>query len=78
MGVTHTTLFKNNQTQAVRLPKSVALDDDVKEVVIIALGKSRVISPAAQAWDDWFEASGVSSDFMNERDQEPDQHREAL
>ncbi|AHF01378.1 antitoxin [Thiomicrospira aerophila AL3] len=73
-----TTVFKNNQSQAVRLPKSVALDEGVKQVVITALGKTRIISPLEQSWDDWFDSKGVSEDFMSEREQEPDQTREAL
>ena len=31
-----TTLFKSNRSQAVRLPKAVALPDDVKQVEIVA------------------------------------------
>ncbi|MFA6699318.1 MAG: type II toxin-antitoxin system VapB family antitoxin [Thiomicrospira sp.] len=73
-----TTIFKNNQSQAVRLPKSVALDESIKQVVITAIGKTRVITPLEQSWDDWFDSEGVSDDFMNERQQEPDQIRETL
>ncbi|WFE69812.1 type II toxin-antitoxin system VapB family antitoxin [Thiomicrospira sp. R3] len=73
-----TTVFKNNQSQAVRLPKSVALDESIKQVVITAIGKARIITPLEQSWDDWFDAKGVSDDFMNEREQEPDQVRESL
>ena len=39
-----TTVFKNNQSQAVRLPKSVALDESIKQVVITAIGKIRIIT----------------------------------
>ncbi|MBE0471499.1 MAG: hypothetical protein IBX55_18560 [Methyloprofundus sp.] len=35
--------------------------------------KSRIITPAEQSWDDWFDLEGVSDDFMSERQQEPDQ-----
>jgi antitoxin VapB len=73
-----TTVFKNNQSQAVRLPKSVALDESIKQVVITAIGKTRIITPLEQSWDDWFDAKGVSDDFMNERAQESDQVRESL
>lgn len=73
-----TTVFKNNQSQAVRLPKAVELDADIKQVVITAIGKTRIITPLENTWDDWFAASGVSDDFMNERAQEADQSREAL
>lgn len=34
-----TTVFLSNRSQAVSLPKAVALPDDVKHVEIIAVGK---------------------------------------
>lgn len=69
-------VFKNNKSQAVRLPKPVSLPDTVKEVDIIRLGRSRLITPAGEAWDSWFEGEGVTDDFMNERDQAGGQERE--
>jgi antitoxin VapB len=67
---TTTKLFKNNQTQAVRLPKDVAFPDNVTEVEIIKVGNSRVICPAGQRWESYFaRTSRVSDDFMTERDQ---------
>ena len=69
-------VFKNNKSQAVRLPKPVSLPDTVKEVDIIRLGRSRLITPAGEAWDSWFEGEGVTDDFMNERDQIGEQERE--
>ena len=69
-------VFKNNKSQAVRLPKPVSLPDTVKEVDIIRLGRSRLITPAGEAWDSWFEGEGVTDDFMNERDQTGSQERE--
>jgi antitoxin VapB len=73
-----TSLFKNNQSQAVRLPKSLAYDESIKKVVITAIGKTRIISPVESSWDAWFEGQGVSDDFMNQRDQEMDQVREGF
>ncbi len=73
-----TSVFKNNQSQAVRLPKLVELDESVKKVVVTAIGKTRIITPIENTWDDWFANSGVSDDFMNERSQEPDTIRETL
>ena len=70
------TVFKNNRSQAVRLPKAVALPEGVEKVDIVAVGRSRVITPAGQAWDDWFEGPGVTSDFMARREQPPVQDRE--
>lgn len=72
------TVFKNNQSQAIRLPKAVALDEHVKQVTVIALGKTRIITPTEHAWDDWFDQANVTDDFMNLRLQEVDQVRESL
>ena len=73
-----TTVFKSNRTQAVRLPKAVAFPDDVKQVEIVALGRARLIVPAGEAWDSWFEGPGVSADFMADRQQPEDQEREGF
>ena len=62
-------LFKSNKSQAVRLPKAVAYPESVKQVDIVAIGQVRVITPAGEGWDFWFDAAGVSDDFMNERGQ---------
>jgi len=70
-----TKLFKSNKCQAVRLPKSVALPATVTMVEIVAVGNSRIITPAGKSWDQWFEAPGLSDDFMNERHQSDDQKR---
>jgi antitoxin VapB len=68
--VTTTKLFKSNQTQAVRLPKDVAFPDDVREVEIVKVGNSRIISPVGHRWDAFFARTPkVSDDFMVERDQ---------
>jgi virulence-associated protein VagC len=37
--------------------------------------KSRIITPVEQSWHDWFESEGISNDFMNDRQQEPDSTR---
>lgn len=72
------TVFKSNKSQAIRLPKSVALPDSVKKVDIVVLGKSRLITPAGESWDSWFDGLGVSDDFMPERDQPLQQERAAF
>lgn len=72
------TVFKSNKSQAVRLPKSVALPESVKKVDIVKIGNSRLISPAGSAWDTWFDGPGVTEDFMNEREQPEDQTRTPL
>lgn len=73
-----TTVFLSNRSQAVRLPKAVALPEDVKRVEIIAIGRTRIITPAGEGWDSWFESEDVSADFMTARDQPPMQEREAF
>ena len=72
------TVFKSNKSQAVRLPKPVALPDSVKKVNIIKLGRARLITPAGEGWDSWFAGKGVSADFMTDRDQPEAQQREDL
>jgi len=69
-------VFKSNRSQAIRLPKAAALPDDVKRVDVVAVGRTRIIAPAGEAWDSWFDGAGVSDDFMAEREQPADQHRQ--
>jgi antitoxin VapB len=76
MAHVQTKVFKSNRSQAVRLPKEVAFPESVKNIEITAIGNSRIIAPAGQSWDDWFDAPGVSSDFMPQRLQPEDQTRE--
>jgi len=78
MNCARTKIFKSNRSQAVRLPKSVSFPESIKNVEIIAIGNKRIIAPADQSWDDWFDGPGVSDDFMEERDQPKDQIRETL
>jgi len=76
--VTRTKIFKTNKSQAVRLPKAVAMPDSVSEVEIVAIGNTRLIVPAGESWDVWFEGPGVTDDFMETREQPKDQQREPL
>ena len=69
-------VFQSNRSQAVRLPKAAALPDDVKRVDIVSIGRARIITPAGESWDSWFDGEGVTPDFMNDRDQPADQERE--
>ena len=73
-----TKLFKSNRSQAVRLPKAIAFPESVVNVEITADGNKRIISPVGKSWDDWFDAPGVSSDFMIDRLQPEDQVRGTL
>lgn len=70
------TVFKSNKTQAIRLPKPVAMPESVRKVTIIKLGRARLITPAGEAWDSWFDGEPVSADFMHDRDQPEAQKRD--
>ena len=76
IAMTQASIFTNNKSQAVRLPKAVALPDDVTRVDVVKLGKARLITPAGTRWESFFDGPKVSDDFMNERDQPPMQERE--
>ena len=76
--MTRSTVFTSNRSQAVRLPKAVAFPKDVHQVEIIKVGRSRLISPVGQRWDDFFDGSRVSDDFMAERAQPAAQERESF
>jgi antitoxin VapB len=71
-------VFKNNRSQAVRLPKSVALPEGVTRVDIVAVGRTRLLAPAGEAWNSWFDGNGVTADYMESRDQPAEQSREQL
>lgn len=71
-----TTVFNSNRTQAVRLPKAVALPESVRDIDVVAVGNRRIITPSGYAWDEWFEQVDVSADFMPERDEPEAQSRE--
>ena len=78
MASVKTRIFKSNMSQAIRLPKQVAFPESVKDVEITAIGNKRMIMPASQSWDEWFNEPGVSSDFKTARKQPEDQRRETL
>ena len=71
-------IFKSNKSQAVRLPKRVAYPEGVKQVDIVIQGRARIITPAGESWDSWFDDKGVSEDFMADREQPESQERETL
>ena len=71
-------VFKSNRSQAIRLPKAVALPDDIKRVDVIAIGRTRIITPAGESWDSWFDGLEASNDYMTEREQPADQEREGF
>lgn len=72
------TVFTTNKSQAVRLPKPVALPDNVRTVEITKIGRSRLISPAGRSWDTFFDGIDAADDFMRERVQPKPEKRERL
>ena len=71
-------LFRNGDSQAVRLPKEFRFEGS--EVLIRKLGDGVVLLPATQSWDTLVASlAKFPDDFMQSRDQPqaPD-HREQL
>jgi antitoxin VapB len=62
------TLIVDNDGQTVHLPKAIAFPEEVREVEILVIGSSRVISPVGKRWDAFFlHGPRASTDFMTER-----------
>ncbi len=73
------TIFTNNRSQAVRLPKPVAFPEGVRQVEIVKIGQSRLITPVGKRWDDLFShGPRATEDFMSERTQPAAEEREPL
>lgn len=73
------TVFKNNNTQAVRLPVEARFPEDVKKVVVRVVGKDRILTPVTNSWDSFFlQGTAVTDDFMTERASQEQQEREAF
>ncbi len=69
--MSHSTVFINNRSQAVRIPAELRFADTVKNVNVRAVGNERIIAPEQNTWDSFFLAGPlVSDDFMSDR---PDQ-----
>jgi antitoxin VapB len=70
-------LFKNGDSQAVRLPKEFRFDGT--EVLIQRVGEAVVLLPKAKSWETLIGSlPKFSPDFMDKRDQPPQQLREDL
>ncbi len=65
--MTRSTVSTTYRGQAVRRPKAVALQAGVRQVEIVKVGRSRLISPAGHSWDAFIDGPGASGDFMLER-----------
>ncbi len=72
-------VFKNNRTQAVRLPVESRFPDEVKKVVVRVVGKDRILSPVTNTWDSFFLSDdSVTDDFMTERSSQDQSERESF
>lgn len=72
-------IFQNNKSQAVRIPKSLALPAEVKSVEVVAVGNARLITPTGALWDSFFfEVPEAPDDFMEAREQPDEQERDAF
>ena len=70
-------LFRNGQSQAVRLPKEFRFEDDY--VFIKKSGNAVILIPAKESWDGLIRSlDKFSDDFLSERRQPKSQSREAL
>lgn len=70
-------LFRNGQSQAVRLPKEFRFEDD--HVFVKKSGNVVVLIPAKNSWDTLIQSlDKFSDDFMVERKQPKMQKREDL
>ena len=77
IGVKTAKLFRNGQSQAVRLPKEFRFEGDF--VYVKKSGKAVVLLPALGSWDSLVESlDKFSDDFMSERNQPVSQEREAF
>ncbi|MCJ2096249.1 antitoxin [Methylobacterium sp. J-072] len=64
------TVYTCDHDQLVLLPEAVAFPVDVRRVDILKIGRSRVLVPQGERWDNFFlNGPRVSDDFMVERDQ---------
>ena len=70
-------LFRNGQSQAVRLPKEFRFEGDF--VYVKKSGNAVVLLPAKGIWEPLVGSlEKFSDDFMTERKQPPSQEREGL
>ncbi|MBG1231426.1 type II toxin-antitoxin system VapB family antitoxin [Aestuariivirga litoralis] len=74
--MSRSTVFKNNQTQAIRVPKALAFPDSVKNVEITRQGNGLLITPLVKSdWETFFSTPGIDEDFLSDRNQDLPQSR---
>ena len=72
-------IFLNNKTQAVRLPKDTKFADDIKKVNVRKVGYDRIISPIDKTWDSFFLSNNsVTDGFMQDREVQKHEDRESF
>jgi antitoxin VapB len=73
-------VFENNRTQSVRLPRETRFPKDVKKVSVRVIGHTRILEPLNHSWDSFFhpEEEGVTDDFMTERASQHQPERESF
>ena len=70
-------LFWNGRSQAVRLPRHFRFQGD--RVFVKRMGNAVVLLPYHDSWQALFESiDQFSDDFMDDREQPPQQQRESL
>jgi len=70
-------LFRNGQSQAVRLPKEFRFEGDF--VYVKKSGNAVILLPAKGVWEALVQSlDEFSDDFMADRQQPPAERREAL
>jgi antitoxin VapB len=70
-------IFRNGQSQAVRLPKEFRFEEEF--VYVKKMGNAVVLLPPKGSWEALIQSlDKFSEDFMSERVQPPDQRREDL
>jgi len=70
-------IFKNGQSQAVRLPKEFRFEGD--SVLINKVGDCVILLPKDNPWKPMMDACGkFSHDFMTTRDQDGQAERESF
>ncbi|MFP3468429.1 hypothetical protein, partial [Leifsonia sp. SIMBA_070] len=65
----------SGSTTAVAFPKHVL------QVDVVAIGRTRIITPAGdtwESWESWFAGAGVTADALADREQPTDQERDTL
>lgn len=70
-------LFKNGQSQAVRLPQEFRFEG--REVYIRRIGKGVMLLPVEHSWDSLISSlDAFSDDYMSQREQPPLETRDEL